>query len=143
MIRFPVFGFHGTSAKNVYKILDEGFDERLATGNNYFGSGIYFSSGPLKPDTCTGENKALDGPVRNRNIILSWISMGRPLRHGPNVKAFPNDPRYRCRGHPPKQHDSVLAASENDEDTYVVYRGDQVRPYAVITYDLLTDTTQE
>ena len=124
----------------MFPICNRGFDERLARENSYYGAGIYLSSDPRVADEWTVKNKNISNPHLNRNIILSWVQMGRPFRPGMGVSAFPNEPRYRCKGHAPPEHDSIIAdwltKEQTEEQTYVVFRGDQVVPYFVITYNL-------
>jgi len=130
-------GFHGTTASNATEILSNGFDERL-NREGYYGAGFYFSGVLTKADKFTAYNKNVPEWSRNRTILVCDVNLGRPLTT--HDEAFSNGAQ-RIRGHPPPYFDSIVSTNEVTEDTFAVFRGDQILPVYVITYDLLEAVT--
>ena len=59
---------HGTSARRVKGICDQGFDNRVGSADGLFGQGIYFAERSTKSDGYTGES-----PTHKQTLQEIWI----------------------------------------------------------------------
>eukprot|EP00928_Gymnodinium_smaydae_P051243 TRINITY_DN34777_c0_g1_i1.p1 TRINITY_DN34777_c0_g1~~TRINITY_DN34777_c0_g1_i1.p1 ORF type:complete len:386 (-),score=21.23 TRINITY_DN34777_c0_g1_i1:188-1345(-) len=97
-----VLVFHGTSGINVENITSQGFDDRLSSGRDLYGPGVYFSTDVCK---CLQYSEETDTQGRHC-LFISRCILGHPyFAHGPMITSK-RPPIVHPYGVP---HDSIIA----------------------------------
>ena len=125
-----ITAFHATKA-SLYDILSEGPDPRTSKGDNFFGSGLYFSTDPLKANDYTAEH---GNPHAVRALMRCRVIAGKCKDY-----AFGTFDRKLLRE--PAGYHSVSGFCRRAKE-HVVYNADQVCVDEVYLYRF-TDTMFE
>lgn len=133
-----IIALHGTSETNVRKIVESGFDERLARENGLYGQGVYFSDESCK---CLQYSGALNSGAVGC-IVVARLLLGDPYltpgpRKGERIEPYRDeqDPR---RG----RFNSVIAkpgivgndGRQQVHHEFVIHDGCQAYPELIVRF---------
>ena len=130
--------FHGTGADTALRIVQDGFEERLANLNGLYGAGAYFAEKSSKSDQYT---KADHGGVHRMFVarvllgahVLDSREQGNDLRILPYVQTVQPASRASANDSQSVRYSSLLGLAGVHRE-FVVYDGSQAYPEYLVHY---------